>query len=345
MEDYKDNYSEEIQNTDEVTNAEVEILEEVKNTNTNWESFFKENPSKVLGTEQEITSKYGKKVIRVIGDVKKIEALNLPMVDSHTAIENITSIIVDDVKIDNITPTQLQKNKGNLKKSKKDFVKSKNLIESNKEYELFSFDEVDSRAQINDISLGLDNTLQTKRKGRSVDLARSLLTSDFRLHNHERETSRGGFGPVKWQNEVYPSPYVTLHQDMTFDDESRAMETMNIDAYFRNLKNWELDIGRRFTRDDDDLLTTQLAYTFNPKWRAVIYDRWNIDSGSWQDQQYSLVRDLHSWEVELAYKDKQGYTDNSTEIWVIFRLKAFPSVMFDGGTSYNKRKVDQNAAF
>lgn len=210
---------------------------------------------------------------------------------------------------------------------------------------LFSFDEVDSRAQINDITLGLDNTLQTKRKGRSVDLARSLLTSDFRLHNHERETSRGGFGPVKWQNEVYPSQYMTLHQDMTFDDESRAMETMNIDAYFRNLKNWELDIGRRFTRDDDDLLTTQLAYTFNPKWRAVIYDRWNIDTGSWQDQQYSLVRDLHSWEVELAYKDKQGYTDNSTEIWVIFRLKAFPSVMFDGGTSYNKRKVDQNAAF
>ena len=41
MEDYKDNYSEEIQNTDEVTNAEVEILEEVKNTNTNWESFLK----------------------------------------------------------------------------------------------------------------------------------------------------------------------------------------------------------------------------------------------------------------------------------------------------------------
>ena len=145
MEDYKDNYSEEMQNTDEVTNDDVEILEEVKNTNTNWESFFKENPSKVLGTEQEITSKYGKKVIRVIGDVKKIEALNLPMVDSHTEIETITSIIVDDVKVDNITPTQLQKNKDNLKKSKKDFVKSKNLIESNKEYELFSFDEVDEQ--------------------------------------------------------------------------------------------------------------------------------------------------------------------------------------------------------
>ena len=30
---------------DAVTNNDVEILQEVENTNTNWESFFKNNPS------------------------------------------------------------------------------------------------------------------------------------------------------------------------------------------------------------------------------------------------------------------------------------------------------------
>lgn len=209
MEDYKDNYSEEMQNTDEVTNADVEILEEVENTNTNWESFFKENPSKVLGTEQEITSKYGKKVIRVIGDVKKIEALNLPMVDSHTEIENITSIIVDDVKIDNITPTQLQKNKGNLKKSKKDFVKSKTLIDSNKEYELFSFDEVDEQYN----------------KGISNDIKSAYAYYLQKISNGKLE---GGF----------------LKYDLGLNDKAEK-ELMNRGVLFYDSS--EKDISRRYT--------------------------------------------------------------------------------------------------
>jgi len=143
--EYIENNNKEI---DEVTNTDVEILQEVENTNTNWESFFKNNPSKILGTEQEITSKFGKKVIRVIGNLEKLDALDLPLIDSHTEIENITSIIINDVTPDNIIPTQLEKNKENLKKSKKTFVQSKKLIEENKEYELFSFDEVDEQYNV-----------------------------------------------------------------------------------------------------------------------------------------------------------------------------------------------------
>ena len=136
------------ENADEITETDVQVLEEVKNTNTNWESFFKENPTKVLGTEKEITSRFGKKVIRVIGDIDKLEALDLPSVNSHTEIENITSIMVADATTDNLMPVQLQKNKENLKKSKKNFAQSKKLIEENKEYELFSFDEVDEQYNV-----------------------------------------------------------------------------------------------------------------------------------------------------------------------------------------------------
>lgn len=136
------------ENADEITDTDVEILAPVENTNTNWESFFKDNPTKVLGTEKEIISKFGKKVIRVIGDLEKLESLDLPSVDSHTEIENITSIVIDDVTSNNISPTQFQKNNENLTKSKKTFSVSKKLIEENKEYELFSFDEVDEQYNV-----------------------------------------------------------------------------------------------------------------------------------------------------------------------------------------------------
>lgn len=135
-------------NDNEIDETDVEVLKEVENTNTNWESFFKENPAKILGTEKEIISKFGKKVITVIGDLEKLEDLDLPLVDSHTEIENITSIVIADVTSDNILPIQVKKSNENLKESKKKFVQSKKLIEENKEYELFSFDEVDEQYNV-----------------------------------------------------------------------------------------------------------------------------------------------------------------------------------------------------
>ena len=126
-----------------VTDNDVEILAPVENTNTNWESFFKNNPTKVLGTEKEVTTKFGKKVIRVIGDAEMLENLDLPIIDSHTDSENLTTIITDETTIDNISQTQIISLTKNNKKAKKEFVQTKKALQENKEYELFSFDEVD----------------------------------------------------------------------------------------------------------------------------------------------------------------------------------------------------------
>lgn len=53
-----------------VTDNDVEILAPVENTNTNWESFFKNNPTKVLGTEKEVTTKFGKKLFVLLEMLK-----------------------------------------------------------------------------------------------------------------------------------------------------------------------------------------------------------------------------------------------------------------------------------
>lgn len=203
--------------------------------------------------------------------------------------------------------------------------------------ELYGFDPVDSRTKIDKFSLGLDNALQTKRDGRSVDLFRSLVSTEYRLHDDAAGGDR--FGDQRIQNEFYPNNYITMHHDATYDARDRRFKIMNYDLYLKDNKRWQLDIGQRYTYNDDNLLTTQLTYKFNPKWRAVVYDRLNIDTGVWQEQQYSLVRDLHSWEVEISYNDRKGYEDSGTTVWVIFRLKAFPSVAIDGKSSYNERKV------
>jgi hypothetical protein len=156
--------------------------------------------------------------------------------------------------------------------------------------------------------------------------------------------STGSFGDVTLTNEISPNKYFRTTHDVSYDPDRDRLTTANVDMYFTDTKKWSLDLSRRYALDDDDLVTTQLTYKFNPKWRGILYDRWNVDIGQWQEQQYSLVRDLHSWEVELSFKDKNGFTDSGSQVWVIFRLKAFPSVSFDGGTSFFQSKAGSQSA-
>ncbi len=210
---------------------------------------------------------------------------------------------------------------------------------------LFPFDGVDARTQVDKFSLGLENKLQTKRDGKSVDLLRALLTADFRLKDNrlvatsaDRMTSYASsrsFGDVTLKTELTPNKYFSFYTDETYDNDAHHLRTANVDAYINSCKNWTFDTSRRYTHGDDDIVTTQWEYKLNPKWRTVVYDRWNVDSGSLQEQRYGFVRDLHAWEVEFSLGRKKAVNDTGNEVWVIFRIKAFPSVSTGGATAFS----------
>ncbi len=66
-----------------------------------------------------------------------------------------------------------------------------------------------------------------------------------------------------------------------------------------------------------------------------MFDRFDIDEKALKEQQYSFIRDLHAWEMEFNFNQARG---NGTQMVVLFRLKAFPGIGFDFGTSLNQRK-------
>ena len=56
-----------------------------------------------------------------------------------------------------------------------------------------------------------------------------------------------------------------------------------------------------------------------------------------QEQEYVISRDLHEWQMELNYNQFRG---QGSEIWIVFRLKAFPEDTIDlAGVSFNRRKT------
>ncbi len=198
---------------------------------------------------------------------------------------------------------------------------------------LFQYDSIDARDKIDKFSLGFENKLQTKRNGQSADLLRALLTTDFRLKDNP---TPGSFGDVTLRTDFTPNNYVSFFSDVTYDNDRNHLKTANGDIYINSQKNWTLDVSRRYTRDDDDLVAGQWEYKLNPKWRTYIYESCNVDNGTWREQRYAFIRDLHSWEVEIAFANKKHIDNGGSEFWLIFRLKAFPSVATGSGTMFSR---------
>lgn len=205
---------------------------------------------------------------------------------------------------------------------------------------LYPFDTADVRDRIDRFGLGLESKFQTKRDGKNVDLLRSVLSSNFRMRD---DPSGASFGDVTLDNEFYFNKYVRTSHDVTYSPDTQRITAANMDLNVTDADRWNLDISRRYALDSDDIVTGQISYRFNSKWRTVLYERWNADNGLLQEQQYALVRDLHSWETELSFKNTSGYVNSGSEIWLVFRLKAFPSIAFDGGKGFLQSKPGSQA--
>ena len=84
-------------------------------------------------------------------------------------------------------------------------------------------------------------------------------------------------------------------------------------------------------------ITAELNYVLNPKWKFKIYERFDINHGLQKEQEFTVTRDLHCWEMDISFNEKRG---QGSEIWMVFRLKAFPDMAIDlFGTSFNRRKA------
>ncbi|MFA5059118.1 MAG: LPS assembly protein LptD [Candidatus Omnitrophota bacterium] len=198
------------------------------------------------------------------------------------------------------------------------------------------FDDIDAITNDHKIHFSLENKLQTKRKGIAVDLLRVLTSTDFFLKEH---SGTGGFGSIASDIEFKPNDWLTFNSDANFDTTKDKLISANFDIYLTGHK-WSLDFGKRYALDVDDQITTGFNYVINPKWKFSIYERHDINSGSLKEQEFRVTRDLHCWEMDINFNETRG---SGSEIWFVFRLKAFPDLSIDFGNGFNKRKAGSQA--
>jgi len=193
---------------------------------------------------------------------------------------------------------------------------------------LTAFDSLDTISKLNQVTLSLENKLQTKRDDQSVDFLRFLLSSpyDFQLEGHG-----GRFGDISADLEMLPNSWLKFGADAAFDPRRKSFRNANFAVtYPFQDKKGSITTEYRYSAggDDSELFIFVLERLLNPKWKFRSYHRMQFTAtdGIIEEQEYSLVRDLHCWEIEFIANAKK---DQGTSFYIAFRNKTFPDLGFD----------------
>ena len=198
--------------------------------------------------------------------------------------------------------------------------------------QLNQFDSIDSRDRADRVNVALENKLQVKRDDKTKEFLRAVVSSDYFL---EKDPAGEGFEVLQTDIDLKPADWLTLYFDSDYLLETQTVSTANFDIYVNSGSRWNFGIGRRYNAEVDDQITTQFFWKLNSKWAFRLLDRFNIEDGDLEEQEYVLTRDLHSWEMDFHVNDTKG---EGGEFILLFRLKAFPDIGVDFGTGFNKRE-------
>lgn len=213
---------------------------------------------------------------------------------------------------------------------------------------LFQMDDIDSIGKENGILLSLENKLQTKRNTgttfESVDLVRFRVSTDYNFRMEKGKfkfEKEAKFGDIYFDLELRPYTWLYIDGKLDITPENQTVKTGSLEFGMEPHRRFHMDFGYRYEKkpgDPQNQITFDLSYMFNPKWRFGWYERFDMQRQKIEEQQFSITRDLHCWEVEVTY-DLEGsnfFKDDYT-IWIAFRIKAFPDLQLGLSRGFTRR--------
>ncbi|MBU1783852.1 MAG: LPS assembly protein LptD [Candidatus Omnitrophica bacterium] len=214
--------------------------------------------------------------------------------------------------------------------------------------DLFQMDDLDEIEKENGVALSLENKLQTKRYYggclKQVDLARLIIstTYDFRMKKREFKFEKeSGFSDVTFDMELRPYNWFYIDGKLDIVPSNAAIKTGSLEFVLEPGKDFRLNFGYRYEKkivDSQNELTFDLTYRLNPKWRFGWYERFDLKRREIEEQQFSVTRDLHCWEVEVAYDiSGSNFLKDDYTLWIAFKIKAFPDLQLGLSRNFTRR--------
>jgi LPS-assembly protein len=207
-----------------------------------------------------------------------------------------------------------------------------------------AFDQIDAIDRMQTVRAGVRNKLQTKRDGVSEDFVNVNTYAEWRGTSYPYLTQAGTLKNQRSVSDIYSEMEARPFKWLILDFDSRVSskgDLLEANAAIRFIKErkWEIALSRRYIDDVDGIFggnsdfysfIGHLALTENWAIRAMYAIDTAVDRAYMQE--YSIIRDLHDWEVSLNMSNQEfGNGVSEYTIYVACALKALPAMRIHAG--------------
>jgi hypothetical protein len=195
------------------------------------------------------------------------------------------------------------------------------------------YNSVDSIDSQNVLRLGLNNKLQTKRRGQVENVVNWDVYTDWRLHPRSDQTT---FADLYSDLTFRPRSWIAFGSMVRYDLSNHDFRLLFHNVTLSPNDTWSWSIGNLYLRDDfsgsptalgpgNNLITSDLFLKFNENWGFRSSQHYEAKEGRMQEQYYSIYRDLRSWTAALTFRLRENNTGpQDFTVAFTFSLKARP---------------------
>lgn len=190
-----------------------------------------------------------------------------------------------------------------------------------------AYNAVDAIDYENVFRVGLRNQLQTKREGKPYDLVDLFVFSDLHV-DPRKDQDTELFGDL----EIRPVKWMAIDTEARWSFDREDLLDLNAEVRLLQQDRWSFGIGQRYLRNDNHQIAADFRYALNENWAFAVIERFDIDRGKLDEQEYTIYRDLHCWALALTvnYRSEEVGADEF-EVRLVMTLKAFPRLYLPVG--------------
>jgi lipopolysaccharide assembly outer membrane protein LptD (OstA) len=205
----------------------------------------------------------------------------------------------------------------------------------------FDYNSIDSIDSQNVVRVGLDQRLQTRRRGALENVARWAVYTDWRIDPNEQQDT---FSDLYSDLDLRPFHWLAISSQVALDLDNGRFDSLAHWATFTPNDVWSWRVGQNYLRDGAffgdgtdgySLLSQTLYLRLNQNWGLRMSHYYNIRDHLFQHQYYTVYRDFRSFTLSMTagvQQDVGGETDYGVAISV--SSKAFPR--YGLGSDVNK---------
>lgn len=226
---------------------------------------------------------------------------------------------------------------------------------------LTRFDTTDALDDAQNITMGIENRLQTKRvvggQTKRVDIVSLNTYVQYEGTPYDPTAPDSGFTTLGGELTLRPYEWLQYQAKLRYDFAQHFLKLVNQDILIRQGK-FRFLFGQRFTHNFYDWYDDQwiegseqfvfdVRYRLNPLWEIGGYVRWAAGGGDLQEWQVTAARDLHDFILEFGYNVRNSWIDsNNNQLYFNFRMKGLPdsSLRLGSRASFSEPRIGETVA-